>query len=213
MKKWLNYLVEKGVDSINEVADFVEDHEREIEVGKTFLSVAAAHPAVHALGREITKDRILASIGKCGKSGLAGGAIDGLLGAGHAMKLYRAGLIDRDLVVKHTLQEASCGVITSGAGTAGTVVVALAMGGMGPAALIVGMGASVGARYAYRSRFESVLPDLEEAEEDDSEQDLEEILEEINYVILEDEDEDDSGYARKKSKKSPGDFEGLKADP
>lgn len=114
------------------------------------------------LGRKVTKDNILATMTQAGKSGVMGGVLDGFLGAAEAMKHHRQGHINTKTATCHATNEAACGFFTATAGTLGTTVAALVVGSMGPTALVVGMGVSVGARYLYRSNTSKFLPDFEE---------------------------------------------------
>lgn len=184
LKNGLNVVVEKGVDGINMASDYMERHP---ETAKAMANAVngvsqAAVAGIGIAGREITKDQILSTIGKCGKSGAAGAAIDGVLGAREGAKLYYEGIIDKRVFADHLTREVGCGFVSSTAGTAGTTVVSLITGSMGPAALLAGMGASVGSRYLYRNLVKTVLPDLEDVEEEENEEDLEEILGEIDAV-------------------------------
>lgn len=175
-KKGINQAVDKGVvGAVNTVGRAFESHP---DIPKA-LAQGMSSSAIGIAGRKITKDQILAAAGKCGKSGAVGAAIDGVLGASQAGKMYYSDLIDKDLVIKHVAHEAACGFISSTAGTCGTVTVVMITGSMGPAALLVGMGSSVGARYIYRSLVDGVLPDLEDLEEEENEEDLEKILDKI----------------------------------
>jgi hypothetical protein len=129
-------------------------------------------------GRTITKDQLLKTAATCGKSGAFGAVMDGALGAGTAGRMYHAGVIDKSTMVRHVVQEATCGFVSSASGTLGTSTVVLITGTMGPAALLAGMGTSIGARYVYRQMVPTVLPDVEENDDDDDEdeQDLEDII-------------------------------------
>jgi nucleotide-binding universal stress UspA family protein len=134
------------------------------------------------MSRKIKKDELLESFSKSGKAGLVGATLDGFMGVAHALKLYRLGVIEEKDAWKHAGNEALCGFASSTAGTLGTTVAVLALGSMGPAALAVGMGATVGARYLYRSSFPSDLPDMEEIEKPLAQQDqakLKDLMEKV----------------------------------
>jgi len=148
----------------------------------TLLKHLARKGLVGSLGRRVTKDHILGAIGRSGKSGAVGGIIDGVLGAAEALKLREMDLIDNKTAAKHALNEGACGLFTSTAGTLGTTVASLVLGAMGPTSLVVGMGASVGARWLYRRNIASPLPDFEEEPvlDETTGQDLEHLLSVIN---------------------------------
>ncbi|MFW5966674.1 MAG: hypothetical protein ACOCV2_04100 [Persicimonas sp.] len=95
----------------------------------------------------------------CGRAGVAGAVVDGAVGGLNAAKYLREGKIDGGQAAKHVCAEAGCGFVTSSAGTAGTIAVYFFTGTMGPAAMAVGMGASIGSRYAYRQVVGDTLPD------------------------------------------------------
>lgn len=174
VKKGINTAVDRGlVSTVNAVGDFRDKYPDSSRIA------AQAAGSVAIAGRKITKDQILGAAGKCGKSGALGAVIDGALGVRKAGKMYHEGLIGRDLVFKHVVQEAGCGLCSSAAGTAGTVTFTLVTGSMGPAALIAGMGASIGSRYIYRSMVDEVLPTIEDLEEEENQEDLNGILEQI----------------------------------
>lgn len=110
---------------------------------------------------------------------MIGGTIDGALGAAEALKLNRLGLIDQKTAASYAMNEAACGFFTATAGTLGTTMAKLVIGSLGPTALVIGMGASVGARYIYRSQFDNPLPNFEEEDEslnEEEEQDLEHMM-------------------------------------
>lgn len=94
----------------------------------------------------------------CGRAGVAGAVVDGSMGSFQAIKAMREGKIDRKQVLIHTGAEAGCGFVTSSSGTAGTIVAYMLTGTMGPAALVAGMGASLGSRYVYRRVVGETLP-------------------------------------------------------
>lgn len=129
---------------------------------KKALLQALARGGVGTMGRRITKDKILSAMTSSGKSGVIGGVIDGFLGSAEAVKLYKLEYIDAQTAARHAGNEAACGFFTATAGTLGTTVATLALGSMGPTALVVGMGASVGARWFYRKNTDTVLPDFTE---------------------------------------------------
>lgn len=95
----------------------------------------------------------------CGRAGVAGAIVDGSMGGMQAVKAVRDGKLDKAGAAKHVAAEAGCGFVTSSAGTAGTVAVYLVTGTMGPAALVAGMGASMGSRWVYRKFVGETLPD------------------------------------------------------
>lgn len=107
----------------------------------------------------------------CGRAGVAGAVVDGALGGVHAAKLVHAGQIDGKQAALHVGAEAGCGFVTSTAGTAGTLAAYMLIGSMGPAALVAGMGASLGSRYMYRKVVGETLPEEKTAKkkrDDDS---------------------------------------------
>lgn len=112
----------------------------------------------------------------CGRAGVAGAAVDGVVGGAKAAKAFTEGKITEVEVAKHVGAEAGCGFITSASGTAGTVLVYAVTGSMGPLALAAGMGASVGSRVAYRKVVGETLP---EDENDDGKSNVEETWEDI----------------------------------
>ncbi len=95
----------------------------------------------------------------CGRAGVAGAIVDGAVGGLNAAKYMREGKIDGTQAAKHVAAESGCGFVTSASGTAGTIAVYMLTGSMGPAAMAVGMGASIGSRYAYRKIVGETLPD------------------------------------------------------
>ncbi|RAL22190.1 hypothetical protein DL240_10060 [Lujinxingia litoralis] len=101
----------------------------------------------------------------CGRAGVAGAVVDGALGGMNALQAVRQGRIDGKQAVIHAGSEAGCGFLTSSSGTAGTLAAYMITGSMGPAALVAGMGASMGARYLYRRVVGETLPPREEAVE------------------------------------------------
>lgn len=102
----------------------------------------------------------------CGRAGVAGAVVDGAIGGMNAAKYMRAGHIDGAQAARHVAAETGCGFVTSASGTAGTIAVYMVTGTMGPAAMVAGMGASMGSRYAYRKLVGDTLPDLEQAQKE-----------------------------------------------
>jgi hypothetical protein len=116
----------------------------------------------------------------CGRAGVAGAVVDGAVGGLNAAKFLRQGKIDGTQAAKHVAAETGCGFVTSSSGTAGTIAVYMITGSMGPAAMAVGMGASIGSRWAYRKIVGDTLPtdeDKTEHEEDAVEES--DVIEEI----------------------------------
>lgn len=112
----------------------------------------------------------------CGRAGIAGAVVDGSMGTVQAVKAVRDGKLNTSGAAKHIAAEAGCGFVTSSAGTAGTVAVYMVTGTMGPAALVLGMGASMGSRWAYRKVVGETMPDAETLKPRDVDSDgLEEI--------------------------------------
>lgn len=101
----------------------------------------------------------------CGRAGVAGAVIDGAIGGQHAYKFMRSGKIDGAQAAKHVAAETGCGFVTSASGTAGTIAVYMVTGAMGPTAMVIGMGASMGSRMAYRKIIGETLPSAEKAVE------------------------------------------------
>jgi hypothetical protein len=100
------------------------------------------------------------------------------MGGVQAVKAVRDGKLDAAGAAKHVAAEAGCGFITSSAGTAGTVAVYMVTGTMGPAALVMGMGASMGSRWAYRKLVGETLPEgdaVDSKRDEDHTEGLEEI--------------------------------------
>ena len=100
----------------------------------------------------------------CGRAGVAGAIVDGGMGTFHAAKAVHAGKATMADAAKHVGAEAGCGFVTSTAGTAGTLAMYLVTGAMGPAAIVAGMGASVGSRWAYRKVVGETLVDANPAD-------------------------------------------------
>jgi len=98
----------------------------------------------------------------CGRAGVAGAVIDGAMGGHQAYKFMRNGKIDGTQAARHVVAETGCGFVTSASGTAGTIAVYMVTGSMGPAAMVVGMGASMGSRMAYRKLVGETLPSSEQ---------------------------------------------------
>lgn len=117
----------------------------------------------------------------CGRAGVAGAVIDGALGGVSAAKCLRNGQIDGMQAARHVVAETGCGFVTSASGTAGTIAVYMLTGSMGPAAMVVGMGASMGSRFAYRRIVGETLPDPNAANNEDGEhkKNDDEIIEQI----------------------------------
>jgi hypothetical protein len=101
--------------------------------------------------------RELAAI--CGRAGVAGAVVDGALGGANAIKALRSGRIDAKEAALHVSSEAGCGFVTSTAGTAGTLAAYMMTGSLGPGALVLGMGASMGSRWMYRQVVGETLPE------------------------------------------------------
>jgi hypothetical protein len=115
----------------------------------------------------------------CGRAGVAGAIVDGAVGGLNAAKYMRAGKIDGTQATVHVCAEAGCGFVTSSSGTAGTIIVYMLTGSMGPAAMAVGMGASIGSRYAYRRIVGETLPDDDNAEHEEDAVEESDVIEEI----------------------------------
>lgn len=115
----------------------------------------------------------------CGRAGVAGAIVDGAVGGLNAFKYMREGKIDGKQAGKHVAAEAGCGFVTSASGTAGTIVVYMVTGSMGPAAMAAGMGASIGSRYAYRKIVGETLPEDPDAKHEEDAVEESEVIEEI----------------------------------
>jgi hypothetical protein len=116
----------------------------------------------------------------CGRAGVAGAVVDGAVGGLNAAKYLREGKIDRTQAAKHVAAETGCGFVTSSSGTAGTIAVYMVTGTMGPAAMAVGMGASIGSRWAYRKIVGETLPsDDEKVEHEEDAVEESDVIEEI----------------------------------
>lgn len=116
----------------------------------------------------------------CGRAGVAGAVVDGGMGAVRALKGVRDGKLDGAGAAKHVAAETGCGFVTSSTGTAGTIAAYMLTGTMGPAALVAGMGASMGSRWAYRRLVGETFPEDgggpdKNRDEEDHTGDLEEI--------------------------------------
>ncbi len=94
----------------------------------------------------------------CGRAGVAGAVVDAGMGGVHAANAFRKGEIDAKQAGIHVAAEAGCGFVTSASGTAGTLAIYMVTGSLGPAALVMGMGASMGSRYLYRRFVGDTLP-------------------------------------------------------
>ncbi len=132
---------------------------------KTFVGVAR----VVAMG----PGRELATI--CGRAGVAGAVVDAGMGGVHAVNALRKGEIDAKQAGIHVASEAGCGFVTSASGTAGTLAMYMVTGSLGPAALALGMGASMGSRMLYRKFIPNTLPGKVAPPEKDSSDDFENI--------------------------------------
>lgn len=111
--------------------------------------------------RTIASGPVLELSKMCGRAGVAGAVIDGALGGQQAYKFMRSGQIDGAQAAKHVAAESGCGFVTSASGTAGTIAVYMITGSMGPTAMVIGMGASMGSRMAYRKLIGETLPQTE----------------------------------------------------
>lgn len=114
----------------------------------------------------------------CGRAGVAGAVVDGAMGGVNAARAVRDGRLDGKGAAIHVGAEAGCGFVTSASGTAGTLAIYMITGAMGPAALVAGMGASMGSRWAYRKVVGETLPDpknVDKADEERKSSDFEEI--------------------------------------
>ncbi|MFB6262089.1 MAG: hypothetical protein ABEL76_00500 [Bradymonadaceae bacterium] len=122
----------------------------------------AERTAGHAAAIAVGASGVVKEIAKiCGKAGAAGAVVDGAVGGIKAVDYVRSGEIDGVQAAKHVGAEAGCGFVTSSTGTAGTLAVFMLTGKMGPAALVAGMGASMGSRYLYREVVGETLPEDE----------------------------------------------------
>lgn len=113
--------------------------------------------------RSVASGPVLELSKMCGRAGVAGAVIDGAIGGQQAYKFMRSGHIDGAQAAKHVVAESGCGFVTSASGTAGTIAVYMVTGSMGPAAMVIGMGASMGSRMAYRKLIGETLPKVEQA--------------------------------------------------
>jgi hypothetical protein len=121
--------------------------------------------------------RELAAI--CGRAGVAGAVVDGALGGASAIKALRDGRIDAKEAALHVSSEAGCGFVTSTAGTAGTLAAYMVTGSLGPGALVLGMGASMGSRWMYRKVVGETLPEGPTAASTEATEEPESGMEEI----------------------------------
>ncbi|RVU43601.1 hypothetical protein EA187_12300 [Lujinxingia sediminis] len=121
-------------------------------------SMVAHAPMVQSARFVITSGPIKDLALICGRAGVAGAVVDGALGGMNALRAMNQGRIDGKQAVIHAGSEAGCGFLTSSSGTAGTLAAYMITGTMGPAALVAGMGASLGARYLYRQVVGETLP-------------------------------------------------------
>ena len=155
-KKIINTISERVlVDGINYTGEIIKD-KKTMSSGNGVLWGVFSE-GMKATGRKVTKDQILAMFGLCAKSGTTGAVIDGIIAAHHAKKEYDVQNIDEKVFLEYVTKESACGFISSASGSAGTVIVALITGGTGPAAIVVGIGASIGSRYLYRIVVDDVL--------------------------------------------------------
>lgn len=129
-------------------------------------SMVAHAPMVQSARFVITSGPIKDLALICGRAGVAGAVVDGALGGMNAMRAMSQGRIDGKQAVIHAGSEAGCGFLTSSSGTAGTLAAYMITGTMGPAALVAGMGASLGARYLYRQVVGETLPPEEASASD-----------------------------------------------
>src|SRR5690554_2368046 len=86
----------------------------------------------------------------CGRAGVAGAVIDGAMGGYQAYKFMRNGKIDGTQAARHVVAETGRRLVIPASGTAGSSAGCVVIGSVGPAALVVGIGASMGSRMAYR---------------------------------------------------------------
>lgn len=142
-----------------------------LEAGKKLAQSEKGRKAVQ-VARVVAQSGPVQEVARlCGRAGMAGAIVDGALGGMQAAGALRDGRLDPTGAAKHVAAEAGCGFVTSASGTAGTVAVYLVTGTMGPAALALGMGASMGSRWAYRKVVGETLPqpgmvDSKETDED-----------------------------------------------
>ena len=130
-----------------------------IQAGRRLRQSEKARKVAHA-ARTVVQSGPATEIARlCGRAGVAGAVVDGSMGTVQAVKAVREGKLDNAGAAKHIAAEAGCGFVTSSAGTAGTVAVYMITGSMGPAALVLGMGASIGSRWAYRKLIGETMPD------------------------------------------------------
>lgn len=144
----------------------VATRERASETARAVAHSPVTQAAVKATRVAVASGGPVREVAKiCGRAGVAGAVVDGSLGTINGVKAMREGKITGRQVLIHTGAEAGCGFVTSSSGTAGTIVAYMITGTMGPMALVAGMGASIGTRYAYRKVVGETLP-TEEAVSD-----------------------------------------------
>lgn len=166
--------------------DFKKDLiQQSVELGRKAVRSEQGRKAVH-VARIVAQSGPVQEVARlCGRAGAAGAIVDGAMGAMQAAGAVRDGRLDSKGAAKHVAAEAGCGFVTSASGTAGTVAVYIVTGSMGPAALALGMGASMGSRWAYRKVVGETLPEKGEVDTK-SKQDHTEGLEEIGPKPQED---------------------------
>ncbi len=160
--------VRRSVTSSTEGARQAVEVARQSKQGHQMVQLARTAAAAGPVG-EVAK--------LCGRAGVAGAVVDGAVGGLNAAKYMRAGRIDGTQAAKHVAAETGCGFVTSSSGTAGTIAVYMLTGSMGPAAMAVGMGASIGSRWAYRQIVGETLP-----KEDDDAEHEEDAVEESDVI-------------------------------
>lgn len=128
------------------------------EVARSVVHSPITRQVAHTARVAITSGPVVEVAKICGRAGVAGAVVDGTLGTFQGIKAMKDGRIDGKQVLIHTGAEAGCGFVTSTSGTAGTIVAYMITGSMGPAALVAGMGASLGSRYVYRQIIGETLP-------------------------------------------------------
>lgn len=129
-----------------------------VAVGRKLARSEKGRKVVHA-ARVVAQSGPVTEVARlCGRAGAAGAIVDGAMGAMQAAGALRDGRLNSAGAAKHVAAEAGCGFVTSASGTAGTVAVYMITGSMGPAALALGMGASMGSRWAYRKVVGETLP-------------------------------------------------------
>lgn len=128
------------------------------EIGRTIAKSDKARKVAKTARIVVQSGPVMEVARLCGRAGVAGAVVDGSMGAMQAVKAVRDGKLNGAGAAKHVASEAGCGFVTSSAGTAGTVAVYMVTGSMGPAALVMGMGASMGSRWAYRKVVGETMP-------------------------------------------------------